>query len=88
MELGGTPASLEHQVWCSRPGLAQVFISLLLPKTSGRKLCPQLKVEAMEVPSVDLTRQEVAEAGIKSCRSAVLSPNSRILRTPPEKSSA
>ena len=88
MEPGGMPASLEHQVWCSRPGLAQVFISLLLPKTSGRKLCPRLKVEAMEVPSLDLTRFKFSEAGIKSCQSAVLSPNSRILRTPPEKSSA
>lgn len=27
MELGGMPAALEYQVWCSRPGLAQVFIS-------------------------------------------------------------
>lgn len=63
MELGGTPAALEHQVWCSRPGLAQVFMSLLLPKTSGRKPCPQLKEEVMEVHSVGLTRFKFSEAG-------------------------
>lgn len=72
MELGGTPASLEHQVWCSRPGLAQEFISLLLPETLGRKLCPQLKAEAMEVPSVDLTRFKFSEAGSSGGRNQIM----------------
>lgn len=72
MELGGTPASLEHHIYCSRPGLAQRIHLSFTPETLGRKLCPQLKAEAMEVPSVDLTRFKFSEAGSSGGRNQIM----------------